>query len=110
MKPNTIDPRDAEWVRERLGKESGEANTIDPRDEQQALEYLSKEFDKDGICFAFWRGEQMGPFSCWAEADAAIEKAMRDAGVEIGPGVDCGSVVFADPAVYHVPSEEKLNG
>jgi hypothetical protein len=89
MKTNTIDPRDEQWVRERMGRK----------------------FDDDGVCFAFWRGAQMGPFSCWAEANAALDKAMRDAGVEIAPGVDCGSVVFADPVIYHpARSGGKLDG
>lgn len=90
MKPNTIDPRDELWL---------------------ARQSKNPAPDTDGICFGVWRDQVLGPFACAADADAAIDKAMREAGVEIAPGVDCGRVIFADPAVCHVlPSEGKLNG
>jgi hypothetical protein len=87
------------------------SNTIDPRDELWLAQQLKNPApDYDGVCFAIWRGEQLGPFSCVADADVEIYKRMCDAGVEIVPGADCGTIIFADPAVYHVTPEGKLNG
>lgn len=87
------------------------SNTVHPADALWLARQLKNPApDTDGVCFGIWREEVLGPFSCAREADAAIDKAMRDAGVEIGPGTDCGRVIFADPAVYHAPSEGKLNG
>jgi hypothetical protein len=55
----------------------------------------------DGVCFAVLNGEQLGPFRCKADAEAALDRKL--AGTELLPGADAGSVIFADPAVYHVP-------
>jgi hypothetical protein len=88
MKPNTVHPEDEQWVREQEGME----------------------FDTDGVCFVVWRGEVLGPFACSADANEALDKRMAEVGFQMGPGVDCGRIIFADPAVYHVNSEAKLNG
>jgi hypothetical protein len=77
---------------------------IDPRDYAWIAEHANDlALDGDGVCFAFWRGEQLGPFSCKAEANSALDRRMREAGVEITHGMDAGGVIFADPAMYHVP-------
>lgn len=64
--------------------------------------------ETDGICFAFLNGEQFGPFACEADALAALDRMLLEAG-ELVPGMDAGSVIFADPAIYHMPPHGTSN-
>jgi hypothetical protein len=60
-------------------------------------------------CVAILKGEVLGPFRTPREAAAALDRRLA----ELGPlkhGDDAGSVVFVDPARYHAPKSETLNG
>jgi hypothetical protein len=65
-------------------------------------------------CVAIFRGQVMGPFRTPREAEAALDRKAAELEAQGNPlqhGDDAGSVVFVDPARYHIPkSEGSLNG
>ena len=89
---------------------------VDPADEAWLAAQLARrasDIDDDGICFARWNGELLGPFRCKADANAAHEaklQELRDAGIDPLVANPVMSIVFGDPSVYHVPDSERPNG
>lgn len=90
--PDGIHENDRAWLAEQLKKPG-------PLD------------DGDGVCFATWNDEVLGPFACKADAHAAHQEKLDELEAQ---GVDSANirmaVVFADPIVYHVPPKETING
>jgi hypothetical protein len=86
---------------------------LDHRDELWLARQLKNPpTEDDGICFAIWRDEVLGPFACKAEAEAAQQRKLDELAAQ---GVDLASanphmaVIFGDPATYHLPTEDSLN-
>lgn len=79
---------------------------MDPRDElwlAQQLEHPAPE--DDGVCFATWNDELMGPFACKADAEAAQNRKLAELqaqGVDLVAAHPRMTVIFADPTVYHL--------
>jgi hypothetical protein len=81
---------------------------VDPADEASVATPCGPTPDI-ALCVAVFRGQVMGPFRTPREAEAALDRRLA----ELGPlkhGDDAGSVVFVDPARYHAPKSETLNG
>jgi hypothetical protein len=89
------------------------SNTIDPRDEQWMRECLGQEFDDDGLCFGVFGREVLGPFGCKDDAIAACDAKLAELqalGVDILAASPHMSVIFGDPATYHLPTGAATNG
>lgn len=83
---------------------------IDPRDELWLARQLKNPpAEDDGVCFATWNDELLGPFACKADAEAEQNSRLAELdaqGIDLVAANIRMSVIFADPAVYHVPSSE----
>ena len=80
-----IDPRDREWLAEKLRSPSPP--------------------DGDGVCFANFGDEVLGPFACKADAEAAQNRKLHDlaaSGVDLLSAEIRMSIVFTrvNPALY----------
>lgn len=83
------------------------SNAIDPRDEQWVRERLGQKFDDDGVCFATFNDELLGPFSCKANAEAAQNRKLAELeaqGVDLAAASPRMAVIFGDPSVYQMPT------
>ena len=94
-----IDPRDWEWI-------------------EKHEHELAQPIPDIGPCFACWQvGEQpaelLGPFRSTGEAHAAHDSKLAELAAQ---GIDLlaadikMSVIFADPAVNHMPTGGSCNG
>jgi hypothetical protein len=86
-----VDPRDAEWIASELKR------AADPQ---------------DGLCFATFNDELLGPFACSADAEAAQNFRLAELearGVDVLALNPRMAVIFADPARYHLPKQERLS-
>ena len=81
---------------------------IDPRDELWlARQARTPAPDDDGVCFGTFNDEVLGPFRCKVDAESAQNRKLAELeaqGIDLAAANPRMAVIFADPAVYHVPS------
>ncbi len=83
---------------------------IDPRDElwlARALKHPPA--DDDGLCFATFNDELLGPFACAVDAEAAQNRKLSELearGVDLLAMNPRMAVIFADPSRHHLPQQE----